>query len=309
MNAKKNLRYIANENAFLEAHGIQKTDHIIPVPQFQTNVRVQAFGKGEPLLFIPGGPNSGTVWTQLAALLPQYQCLLLDRPGTGLSAPISYKDLDNQRLTNIIQTTINEVLDYFKLKQVNLVGSSFGGYWTLKYAIQNPEKVRKLVLEGCPAFIQGFIIPPFMKMMTKPVMKWLIPKLPATVSFSQKLMIDMGHVPEVLNNHISPLYHSWYKSMSNDTITLANDIIVMNIAMKGGKVDPQYYIKDQDLARLNIPTLWLWLENDPFGSLEAGNRVNQLMKDSRIIFFKNSGHLPWMDDPVRHGQLLGEFIS
>ena len=119
----------------------------------------------------------------------------------------------------------------------------------------------------------------------------------------------MGHVPEVLNNHISPLYHSWYKSMSNDTITLANDIIVMNIAMKGGKVDPQYYIKDQDIARLDIPTLWLWGENDPFGSLETGNRVNQLMKDSRIIFFKNSGHLPWMDDPVRHGQLLGEFIS
>lgn len=40
------------------------------------------------MLFIHGGPGAtGTVFAPLAARLPDLRCLLLDRPGTGVSRP------------------------------------------------------------------------------------------------------------------------------------------------------------------------------------------------------------------------------
>ena len=48
-------------------------------------LRVQELGDGPPILFIHGANTSGTSWATLAAKLPSFRCLLLDRPGTGLS--------------------------------------------------------------------------------------------------------------------------------------------------------------------------------------------------------------------------------
>lgn len=309
MGTKQRFRYINKEKDFHAATGFQKEDYFIPISKFETKVRVQSSGQGEPVLFIPGGPNCGTVWTELVCRFTNYHCLLLDRPGTGLSDPISYQNLDNGRLSDIITTTIDEVLQYFNLSQINVIGSSFGGYWALKYSVHRPEKVKRLVLEGCPAFIEGFRIPPFMKIMTKPLMKWLIPKLPTTLGFSKKLLMDMGHTPEVINSQIPKEYFNWYISMCNNTITLKNDLQVINKAMKGGKVDPQYYVRDYELLKIKAQTLWLWGNNDPFASAETCKRVNDIMSNSKTMFFENSGHLPWMDDPKTHAKVVQDFFQ
>ncbi len=40
------------------------------------------------MLFLHGGPGAaGSAWAPLAAKLPNHRCLLVDRPGTGLSDP------------------------------------------------------------------------------------------------------------------------------------------------------------------------------------------------------------------------------
>ena len=178
----------------------------------------------------------------------------------------------------------------------------------MRYARSQPAKVASLVIEGCPAFIEGFKIPPFMKVMTMPLMKWLIPKIPTTQSFARKLLMDMGHTAEVVNSRIPSSYFNWYVSMCNDTITLKNDLQIINKAMHGGKVDSQYIIEDKEFSRMKMPTQWLWGNRDPFASPETGKRLSSLMNNSSIVFFSQGGHLPWLDEPDVHAQLLDKFF-
>lgn len=309
MNSTKKHHYRSLEEAFLKSCGLQREEQIIAVRKYNTNVRIQVTGEGKPVLFIPGGPSAGTVWAPLAALLPNYRCILIDRPGSGLSAAINYQNLTSQRLTDFITTVVDRILDDLKIDKAAIVGSSFGGYWTLKYVLQQPERVTKLIIEGCPALIEQMNMPSFFKRMTYPLMKWLIPMLPTTISFSKKIMKDMGHTYAMDHHLISEAYFDWYASLCNHTITLKNDLIAINKIMAGGKVDPQYFLTEDEVAKIATPTLWLWGKNDPFGRYDIGNRLSLNMKNSTIYFFENSGHLPWMDDPNTHSCIIKDFLS
>jgi pimeloyl-ACP methyl ester carboxylesterase len=62
-------------------------EHHARLPTTGTTVRVQEVGEGPPVLFLHGGPNAGSTWAPLVTHLVGLRCLLVDRPGTGLSAP------------------------------------------------------------------------------------------------------------------------------------------------------------------------------------------------------------------------------
>jgi pimeloyl-ACP methyl ester carboxylesterase len=52
-------------------------------------VRVQEIGEGAPIVLIHGAAVGGSSWVLLAdALKDEFRCLLVDRPGCGLSPPI-----------------------------------------------------------------------------------------------------------------------------------------------------------------------------------------------------------------------------
>ena len=51
------------------------------------SVRVQELGDGPPFVLLHGGTMCGTSWCVLAAALEGVRCILVDRPGCGLSDP------------------------------------------------------------------------------------------------------------------------------------------------------------------------------------------------------------------------------
>ena len=52
-------------------------------------VRIQKVGQGPAVVLVHGASNSGTSWAGLVARLGGFRCLLLDRPGCGLSDPLA----------------------------------------------------------------------------------------------------------------------------------------------------------------------------------------------------------------------------
>src|SRR3546814_16665209 len=76
---------------------------------------------------------------------------------------------------------------------ISVVASSFGGYLAMLYALEKPDKINKLVLEGSPAMVESSRIPFFMKMMLTPGIKWMAPKLQITKFIFRKIMKEMGH--------------------------------------------------------------------------------------------------------------------
>jgi pimeloyl-ACP methyl ester carboxylesterase len=148
--------YRAAEQRLFDHYGLTPTEHFVRLPALETSVRVVEVGQGEPVLFVHGSPNAGLKWVPLAAQLPDFRCLLLDRPGCGLSEPVDYRRLD---LRTFGVDLLGQTLDGLGLPRAALVASSLGGALAFYFTHAHPQRVVRLVQEGCPAFPQGFRVP------------------------------------------------------------------------------------------------------------------------------------------------------
>lgn len=309
MDSQKINRYRSSEQALFKAYQLDPKEEYIKLEKPVGLVRVQIIGKGEPLLFIHGAPNAGSTWAELVSFLPGYKCILVDRPGCGLSDPVSYKNFSARDLADLIVSVIDGVLKQFTIERIPVVASSFGGYLCLLYTLQQPKRISKLILEGCPAMVEGSILPPFMKIMLAPLLKQLIPMLPTTKSFFRVILKKLGHSYSVKNNLIPEVFVDWYVSLFNNTNTQSHDITMAGKAFHAGKMRPEFMLYDKEIEKITQPTLWLWGKDDPFGSIEVGERLQSKMKNSTIFIFDNSGHLPWLDKPEEHATQIKEFLN
>ena len=309
MNAKKINAYRQSEEKVLRQYKLEREEHFIPVQGHNLNVRVQEIGSGAPILFIHGGPNAGSTWLELASLLPGTRRLLLDRPGCGLSDGVQYRNMSRENLEELIVNVIDSVLAHFKLEKTTILASSFGGYWAIKYALKRPEKVENMIQEGAPALLVGSTLPNFMKAVEKPFLRWLIPKLPTTLTNSEKSLREIGHTHSIDNKLLADDFMEWYVSLCNNTDTMKYDFKAISLAVRDGKQNPEFELPDEEIAQLEITTLWLWGKDDAFAGSDIANRVHGKMKDSRLVEFDQAGHLPWLDHPQEHARLINEFIS
>ncbi len=308
MTDQKVQKYREAEDALFRCYGLEREEHFIPIDSLGIRVRAQVTGKGHPILFVHGGPNAGSTWAELASMLSDFQCILLDRPGCGLSEAPNGGLQSKKVLLDCIVAATDAVLDHFQQDKVTLVGSSFGGYWGLLYTLQRPKRIERLIQEGCPAMVEGMVIPDFMKTLTHPVLRWLIPKLPTSKSYSKKILKEIGHTYSVENGLMSDRFAEWYVSLTNHTDTMKNEVANINRILVGGKMHPDFVLSDSEIQRVTCPTLWLWGEDDPFGSVDLGRRLHSQMADSQFVSFPNSGHLPWLDQPKEHASKIAAFV-
>ncbi|GAA5174610.1 alpha/beta fold hydrolase [Pseudonocardia eucalypti] len=105
-------------------------------------LHVRDVGRGRPVLLIAGFGLDHEVWhAQLRDLAPSYRVLGLDLRGTGSSdKPVRGYGMD--RLVADVRT----VLDRLDLRDVSLVGYSFGGQVGLAVAAAGERRLAQLVL-------------------------------------------------------------------------------------------------------------------------------------------------------------------
>lgn len=114
----------------------------------QQAFKVEVFGKGQPVILIPGYACSGDVWkTTVDALKENYQLHVLTLAGfAGVPA------ID----TPILKTVKNEILKYVKenhLSKPVLIGHSLGAFLSLWVASEEPSLFSKvLCVDGVPFY-------------------------------------------------------------------------------------------------------------------------------------------------------------
>jgi haloalkane dehalogenase len=100
-------------------------------------------GRGAPILMVHGTPTWSFLYRHLVkALRGRYRCVVPDHLGFGLSdrpAQWSYRPQDQAR-------NLARLVDTLGLKDFTLIVHDFGGPIGLSYAIEHPERVRRLVL-------------------------------------------------------------------------------------------------------------------------------------------------------------------
>ncbi len=102
--------------------------------------------EGIPVLFIHGGPGSGTSGAQRRFFNPEkYRIILFDQRGCGRSTP--HASLENNTTQNLI-SDIENIRLLLEVDQWLLFGGSWGSTLSLLYAQQYPEHVSGMILRG-----------------------------------------------------------------------------------------------------------------------------------------------------------------
>lgn len=276
--------------------GATPTEHRIRLRRNDVDVRVQEVGEGPPALFIHGGPGaSGSIWAHLAARLPDLRCLLLDRPGTGLSAP--------NRLTtpaavrHEAETLVPDVLDALDLDVAHLVGSSHGSYVALLSAAAHPRRVDHTVHLGCPGFIEGMTLTAADRIILLPGARHLFALARPTQKSLRKIVRQLGHASTLDQGRLSPAMIEWCVALQRHTETMRNELAsmaAMGTFRRG--FDPSLTIGPETLGAVTSPTHFLWGTNEVYGDADVAQQAVDAMPSAQLELMADAGHLCWFDD-------------
>jgi 2-succinyl-6-hydroxy-2,4-cyclohexadiene-1-carboxylate synthase len=102
--------------------------------------------KRPALILLHGFTGSASVWNDVVALLDQsFECLALDLPGHGGNRCEDHPDAFS--LPGVCDLVV-DLLDRLSLPRVHLWGYSMGGRIAMQFALRNPMKISRLVLES-----------------------------------------------------------------------------------------------------------------------------------------------------------------
>ena len=106
-------------------------------------IHYQTSGQGPDVVLIHGATGNMAFWymSSLSALIKEFRVTVYDLRGHGYSQvpPSGYTSAD-------MSADLSALLDHLHIKQVHLVGHSFGGVIALHTAVLNPTRVTSLVL-------------------------------------------------------------------------------------------------------------------------------------------------------------------
>lgn len=309
--AGSEARYRDAEAALFRAAGIEPAERFVHLRRLGRRIRVLEVGDpgGEPTVFVQGGPNVVATFAYLVANTEGLRCLLVERPGTGLSPPPRSVP-DDRTMPAYVETLTADILDGLDLDRANLAGSSWGGYCVLRGAMAHPERVRRLVLLGSPAFVPGWAAPRYFTLLRTPLIGRLLLRLPPSERMVRLSLGQMGHGASLAAGTIPQPMLVWIKAWQRHTDTMANDgAMIRASGTRRHGFPPALDLNDDELASITRPTLALIGTDDPVGSDAVGRHLIEVMGDATLDLWDGAGHLPWLDDPVRAGRRISEFLG
>lgn len=257
-------------------------------------IHYQEKGAGTPLVLLHGYTSSTYSWKDVFDSLSQkFRVIAVDLKGFGFS---DKPDGDYTRRAQAL--LIARLLDNLKIEKVWLCGNSMGGEIALNIALQNPNLVAGLILiDSAGVSISGgeLLVPDYLLV---PVVNRLLSAFALT---SDKLVRE-GLEKSFYDDSKVTLERVayYYRPLQTRSGQLA--------ALRA-RTDAGTFPVEQDLNKINVSTLLIWGAEDVVIPLEAGRRMNSLIKDSKLVLIENCGHLPQEEMPLRVLDEITKFLD
>jgi pimeloyl-ACP methyl ester carboxylesterase len=295
-------RYRRAERALWEHHGIEPAERFVDA--YGARLRVLEVGTGEPVLFVHGTGGPGT-WPSLVAELSGYRCLLLDRPGWGLSAPLDYSRHEYSRL---VADLLSEVLGALGLDRAHVVGSSIGNNWALRLAERHPDRVGRVVMLGGGPLVDDVAPPVFIRLLASPLGR-VIAALPQRPKMARAQLRGIGHGASLDAGRIPDVFFDWREALTRHTRSMPSERAMVRALVRGRSFRPGLTFGDADLAGIRAPALLVYGTEDPVGTIETWRRFTAALPRGELQLVDGAGHAPWFDDPGRVARELRRFLA
>jgi pimeloyl-ACP methyl ester carboxylesterase len=298
-------RYRQAEHALWRRYGLEPTERFIDLDTPAARLRVLEIGSGQPILFVHGtvGPAA---WAPLARELSGFRCLILERPGWGLSGPVDYsirpyKDLVAELLTGTLDALGVGV------GRVHVVGGSIGTVWALRLAERQPSRVERIVLLGGAPVLPEVRVPRIIRLLSSPIGA-LMARLPERPAVARSQLRQNGHGASLDAGRIADEYLAWREALSRDTRSMRRerDMIGALVNRRGWRAGLTF--DALELSGIPQPTSYLYGTADPVATADILRRFVTMLPRAELHVIDGAGHSPWLDDPVTVGAEVGRFL-
>jgi pimeloyl-ACP methyl ester carboxylesterase len=302
---------IARQRARLEtaerdtfAHfGVAVTSSPLILPGLGLTTRVIRSGQGPPAVLLHGGSMTATVFAPLLPHLPGRSLFLVDLPGCGFADSFDYTAVD---IPAHQAAFVVEVLDALELDRAAVIGTSLGGMFALRAALDAPERVTAAALMSAPAvLLPGATVPIIMAVAGTALGRWLsMVAPPPSARMTRRLLSTLGgdgppaSVPEVFYDALGAA--TAIAARSNATLTPR--------LFRWRTPHPEAQVTDAKLATCEVPVAMIWGDDDRVQGPDAGRHAAEVLPDARLDVLPG-GHGIWVDQPERCGRLLAEFLE
>lgn len=251
-------------------------------PANGTKVYYEVYGEGKPIVLLHGAYY--TIEMNWAQLIPELaktrKVIALELQGHGHTP---YSDRKLSRAT--LASDVEQVMNYLKIDSADVAGYSFGGQIAYQFAIQSPERLRKLVIISAAYKTEGWV---------------------PEVSNVFKIM-----KPEFLAN--SPMQAA-YNAVAPDK-TKWTKFVEQMIASAG---EP-FNLGDENIAKITAPVLIISGDNDGMDKIELAKTYKLLgggvaadmqpMPKSHLAIVPNQTHVSLMKQTKIIFEYLDAFLQ
>ncbi|MGH2782679.1 MAG: alpha/beta fold hydrolase [Thermoleophilaceae bacterium] len=93
----------------------------------------------------------------------------------------------------------------------------------------------------------------------------------------------------------------------HDPIASATDRAELRAILTPFGFRRSFRVQPGELQQLTVPTLLIWGDNDPVGTVDVGQAVASLIPHAQLQVVP-AGHAVWLGDPKRISELLCTFV-
>ncbi len=259
----------------MEAHQIIINNQLI------CYVGTQSTGE-KCLLFLHGWGSNKEVWKGVMERfndlkIERWGIYALDLPGFGNSPLPPLKQSGGGLAVADYAEVVKGFIEKLALKNVIIVGHSFGGRVGIKLASQYPDIISQLVLVDSA----GFVTPAIKKNLMGVVAKIIKP------IFKPRFMQGLR---KKIYNGLGAEDYLTFPELRATFLKVVNEDL------------------SKDMKGIKTPTLIITGENDTDTPVEFGQRMNSLILNSQFLILKNAGHYSFLDQPEEFIKIFTRFV-
>jgi len=266
-------------------------------------VHVVEAGEGPPAVLLHGTNTSSLSFVPLLRLLEGVHGAAVDRPGRGLSDP---DPVPRARFREAAVEFVDDVLDALQIDTGSLVGQSGGGIWTLWYAMARPERVRSIVLLGSVPLLPETRCPAPLRVLATPGLGTLLTRVARPTPRSLvRLLSSVGEGDTIVRY---PDLIDALVATGNDPVARTADLAELRALIQPLGFRRSMRLSAEELQTIGAPTLLIWGDRDPVGSVDAARTAARLIPNARLEVLP-AGHVPQLGHPQRVAAMLSNFLG
>ena len=251
-------------------------------------------GSGPALIMVHGGGPGAGGWSNYRRnvdhFAQHYRVILPDLPGFAKSD----KPAVEGGLLTFMARAIKGLLDALDIHRAHLVGNSLGGATTMKFALDYPDRIQRIVLMGAPALA---LFTPQPSEGIKHLMGYYAPPGPSMEKLRNFLNVMVYDGSQLTDQLIKERYEA---SIQPDLV--ANPILSpRNLAV----LEPVW----KDVGNIKHKTLIVWGRDDRTVTLDHSFFLLNQLENVRLHVFSKCDHWAQWEKAAEFNRLVSDFLS